>query len=84
MSKKILAATVSLSMIALALSGCKTGIEDPKGDKLSGNIELIISEPVVPVDEGHKETNVDTSLAAIPTGANFIGELVLITLLSEI
>lgn len=65
MSKKILTATLSLSIIALALTGCKTGIEDPKGDKVEHNAELIISEPVVPVDEGFSEENVDRSLANV-------------------
>ncbi|MGL1955720.1 MAG: hypothetical protein OCD00_00155 [Colwellia sp.] len=65
MSIKTLTAAASLSLLALAITGCKTDIEDPKGERLSDDVTLIISEPEVPVDNGYQEENVDQTVANV-------------------
>ncbi|MBA6297788.1 hypothetical protein [Colwellia sp. MB02u-9] len=49
----------------LALTDCKIGIKDPKGDELSSDVELMISEPIVLVDKGFSEVNVDRILTHV-------------------
>lgn len=57
-----------LPMLAIGLVACKTGIEEPSGNRVDPDPELIISPdpvPEVPVDNGYSESNLDQGLTNI-------------------
>lgn len=76
MNIKTLTASASLSLLVLGLTGCNTGIEDPKGDRMSDEVSLIISEPEVPVDEGYQEKNVNQTVVNVTVSADAFTQVI--------